>query len=339
MLFCSCGPWRPKAVQRRLTMTNAMLTRTITDRRAWTAATLDSPAAWYCPLTDRSLAALDESIRAQRRQPQPTTTVFLTPQQRARCGDDLLPARDALENGRGFIIIDRVPLDRYSRDEAQDLYWLVGQALGRPFEQNIQGTLLYDVRDTGQDLSKGARFSVTNYESSFHTDNSFGEEVLDYVGLLCLCAAKSGGQSQVQSGFAVHNELLARHRDCLRALYEPFHIERRGGVREGEGPTIRSPVIAWNGKDLLFRYLRYWIETGQQRAGLPLTVEQVNALDTLDAVMRRPELQAEFSLEPGQMFFINNRWILHNRTAFEDYPEIERRRHLVRLWLKRPELF
>jgi hypothetical protein len=33
------------------------------------------------------------------------------------------------------------------------------------------------------------------------------------------------------------------------------------------------------------------------------------------------------------MFFINNRWILHNRTAFEDDPAPERRRHYVRLWL------
>src|SRR5918911_340137 len=89
------------------------------------------------------------------------------------------------------------------------LYWLVGQLLGRPFVQNVQGTLLYDVRDTGQDVRYGARFSVTNAESSFHTDNSFGDTVLDYVGLLCLNAARSGGLSQLVSGYAVRDELLA----------------------------------------------------------------------------------------------------------------------------------
>ena len=46
-----------------------------------------------------------------------------------------------------------------------------------------------------------------------------------------------------------------------------------------------------------------------------------------------PDLRVEFSLEPGQMYFINNRWILHNRTAFVDHAELEQRRHLVRLWL------
>jgi alpha-ketoglutarate-dependent taurine dioxygenase len=50
--------------------------------------------------------------------------------------------------------------------------------------------------------------------------------------------------------------------------------------------------------------------------------------------MYEPELRVEFLLGPGQMLFANNRWTLHNRTAFEDYPEPERRRHLVRLWLR-----
>ena len=77
------------------------------------------------------------------------------------------------------------------------MYWLVGQLLGRPIAQNVQGTLLYDVADYGQDVRQGARFSVTNAESSFHTDNSFGEEIADYVGLLCLNPARSGGLSQL----------------------------------------------------------------------------------------------------------------------------------------------
>jgi hypothetical protein len=38
-------------------------------------------------------------------------------------------------------------------------------------------------------------------------------------------------------------------------------------------------------------------------------------------------------MRAGEMLFLNNRWLLHNRTAFQDYPEPERRRHLVRLWL------
>ena len=62
---------------------------------------------------------------------------------------------------------------------------------------------------------QGARFSVTNAESSFHNDNSFGDPLPDLVGLLCLHTAKSGGQSQLISGYALHNELRENHPDAL----------------------------------------------------------------------------------------------------------------------------
>jgi len=241
--------------------------------------------------------------------------------------------RTALEWGRGFSIIRGPRSDRYSPEEKMVCYWLIGQLLGRPIEQNVQGTLLYDVRDTGQDVRYGARFSVTNAESSFHTDNSFGSGVADYVGLLCLQSAKSGGLSQVVSGYTVHNELLARHPGALEMLYQQWHIDRRGGVRPGEGPTVQYPVIAWDGHGLTYRYLRFWIESGHDRIGQPLSTSQRRALDALDEVANDPGLRVEFALKPGDLFFINNRWILHNRTAFEDHPEPERR-HLVRLWLR-----
>jgi len=180
----------------------------------------------------------------------------------------------------------------------------------------------------------GARFSVTNAESSFHTDNSFGSEVLDYVGLLCLRPARSGGLSQVVSGLSVHNVLREWHPEALATLYRPFHVDRRGGVRPGEAPTARAPVFEQHGRGLVLRYLRYWIHAGHEKAGVPLTAEQRAALDALDRAAADPALRAEFALRAGQIYFTNNRWILHNRTAFEDHAEPARRRHLVRLWLR-----
>ena len=240
----------------------------------------------------------------------------------------------ALEQGRGYAVIDGLPAERYTFDESQALYWLVGQLLAEPFTQNVEGTLLYDVRDTGRDVAEGARFSVTNYESSFHTDNSFGSDVLDYVGLLCWQTAKSGGMSQVVSGFAVCRALEEEFPQALAVLQQPFHVDRRGGLRPGETATAYFPIIERQRGDLLLRYLRYWIEDGHQKIGQPLSAGQKQALDQFDAVANRRELRVEFMLQPGQMFFINNRWILHNRTAFEDHAELERRRHYVRLWLR-----
>ena len=159
--------------------------------------------------------------------------------------------------------------------------------------------------------------------------------MLDYVGLLCLNTAKSGGLSQLVSGHAVQQELLAHHRHAWEILRQPFHVDRRGGVPPGEQPTIRFPVLADWEQGLLVRYLRCWMKAGHEKAGLPLTSAQVDALDVLDRVAAEPRLRVEFMLRPGEMLFVNNRWILHNRTAFEDFAEPERQRHYVRLWLQR----
>lgn len=307
-----------------------MLTNTMRDQRAWIAATIGDSELWHYPLSDDCLSAIDQYLWQR---PQPITELGVPDDLRAACADDFAPALNALESGRGFVIIEGLPLERYPAQQAQAIYWLIGQMLGCPIEQNVQGTLLYDVRDTGQDVAQGARFSVTNRESSFHTDNSFGE-VTDYIGLLCLQTAKSGGVNQVVSGYTIVNELAEKHPDVLEVLSQPFHVDRRGGVKEGASPTVRVPVIERAGDTLIFRYLRYWIEVGHEKAGEPLTAEQVRALDVLDETMPRRDLIAQFSLQRGQMFFMNNRWLLHNRTAFEDYTELERRRHYVRLWLK-----
>jgi hypothetical protein len=132
--------------------------------------------------------------------------------------------------------------------------------------------------------------------------------------------------------------LSARHPEALAVLARPFHIDRRGGSRPGEAPTAQFPILGRDQTGLVFRYLRYWIEAGHERAAQPLTPAQTAALNALDGVLADPALRVEFYLRGGEMFFINNRWLLHNRTAFDDFEEPHRRRHLVRLWLARDPL-
>jgi hypothetical protein len=40
--------------------------------------------------------------------------------------------------------------------------------------------------------------------------------------------------------------------------------------------------------------------------------------------------------EPGDLQLVNNHTCFHARTAFEDWPEPERCRHLLRMWLSVP---
>jgi TfdA family taurine catabolism dioxygenase TauD len=56
----------------------------------------------------------------------------------------------------------------------------------------------------------------------------------------------------------------------------------------------------------------------------------------LDQLANNPNLGLTMELQPGDIQLVHNHTILHDRTAFEDYPEPERKRHLLRLWLAPP---
>jgi alpha-ketoglutarate-dependent taurine dioxygenase len=65
-----------------------------------------------------------------------------------------------------------------------------------------------------------------------------------------------------------------------------------------------------------------------------LTQADADALDFLESVFHRKELAVTFQMERGDMQFVNNRFVLHSRTAFEDHAEPDRRRHFLRLWMR-----
>jgi alpha-ketoglutarate-dependent taurine dioxygenase len=289
----------------------------LADARAWRGDSL--AAAWRFGLSAECLAAL----AGGGDRPDP------------HCLAAMQPVAMALEEGPGFAVIEGLGLERYGREGIRAAYWALGRCLGEPLEQNVEGDLLYDVRDTGRDVAEGARFSVTNAESTFHIDSAFSPQIPDYVGLLCLRSARTGGQSQLVSAYALHDALLEECPEVLDALYGDFCFDRRGQYQAGEDPVHRAPILAWDGRELTMRYLRYYIEVGHERAEVALNEEQTRALAVVEGLLQRPEFRVEFALEPGQMLFTNNHWILHNRTAFEDFADPELRRHYVRLWLGR----
>jgi hypothetical protein len=73
------------------------------------------------------------------------------------------------------------------------------------------------------------------------------------------------------------------------------------------------------------------IEFAQATTGIALSAVEVEAFDIVDGLIE--ELRLDIDFETGDMQFLNNYSIMHSRTAFEDYPEPERKRHLLRVWL------
>ena len=300
---------------------------------AWTASTLPTGAG-RLTLDASCLAELDAVVEQLRANPLPVLALHPRDFALDACRATMTRVKQMLDGGPGFVVVDRLPLDRITRDEAGRLYWLLASMLARPVAQKWDGTMVYDVRDTGRPPGNGVRPDLTNYEQSFHTDNSYNLCPPEYVGLLCLGTAMEGGIHRVVSFLSAHNEMLARHAALLPRLYQPFCFDRQREHAPDDAMVIRHPLFDWDGRRLTARLSRFQVVNGQQLAGEPLDADGQAALEAFDAVMAEPGLAWEHEFVAGQIQLVNNRQLGHKRTAFRDWPEPERKRHLVRLWLR-----
>ena len=110
--------------------------------------------------------------------------------------------------------------------------------------------------------------------------------------------------------------------------------DRRGEEQPGELPFFSIPVFNWHAGRMSAIYQRQYLDSAQRFALAPrLAPIDIEALDLLDALADDPALHFLMRLEPGDIQLVHNHTLLHDRTAFTDWPEPERRRHLLRLWL------
>ena len=236
---------------------------------------------------------------------------------------------DEVLNGRGFVLIKSLPLHRWSGRQAALAFLTIGVHLGNLRMQNAQGHLLGHVRDMGRSSDDpNTRIYQTRERQTHHTDSC------DVVALLCLSPAKKGGLSSLVSSTTIFNEMRRRRPDLLKVLMEPIETDRRGEIPEGSKPYFTIPVFNYHEGLVSVIYQRQYIESARRFAGVPpLTPLQIEALDLLDQLANDPNLNLTMEFEPGDIQLVHNHTILHDRTAFEDYPEPERKRHLLRLWL------
>lgn len=247
-------------------------------------------------------------------------------------GPRLKQSLDEVLNGRGFVLIRRLPVERWTRRQAAIAFLIIGAQLGNLRMQNAEGHLLGHVRDMGRSSDDpNTRIYQTRERQTFHTDSC------DVVGLLCLQTAKSGGLSSLVSSTTIFNEMQRRRPDLLNVLMQPIETDRRGEVPEGGKPYFNIPVFNCHNGLVSTIYQRQYIESARRFPGVaPLTPLYIEALNLFDELANDPQLNLTMELQPGDIQLVHNHTILHDRTAFEDYPEPERKRHLLRLWLAPP---
>jgi alpha-ketoglutarate-dependent taurine dioxygenase len=289
---------------------------------------------WLVPLPPRCAEELDAVVDRLRRDPPAASLPAPDRFALAACAELMAAVRHRLLAGIGLAVVDRVPVERYTVEENRALCWILTQLLGRPVAQKWDGTLLYDVRDTGKALGYGVRRSVTNEELRFHTDGAWLERPPELVGLYCLNPAREGGVSRFVSLGTVDDELAVRHPGVRRRLHRPFPWDRQAEHTPGDDKVAWQPILQWKDGRSLVRVNEHLIATGAALAGAPLDAEGEEALRAMREVMEAPELSVELRIERGQLQYLHNHEYAHSRTDFHDAPEPHLKRHLIRVWTR-----
>lgn len=299
----------------------------------WYGRDLADRDDWIYRLSGEDVGEIDAAVETVRRRGTPMGAVTRAEFPLGRFGATLDALRDEVVNGRGFVLLRGLPVEQWSREVAALAYWGIGAYFGRAVSQNAQGHLLGHVKDLGRDPAKpDTRIYQTKARHRYHTDSC------DIVALLCLRPAKQGGASSLVSSTTIYNEMLDCRPDLVAELLRPLCVDRKGEIPEGKRPFYEMAVFHWHAGLLSTIYARDFIEGGQRfPEAARLTDRQIEAMDLLDQLAADPALRLDMTLEPGDMQFLHNHQILHARTAYEDHPEPERRRHLLRLWLSPPD--
>jgi hypothetical protein len=284
---------------------------------------------WTYQLSAIDIAELDAALAAAEQQGLDVLDITREGFPLPTLGKTLDRIQDNLQQGVGFAMIRGVPVQRYSREQAAIAYFGIGAYLGEAVSQNARGHALGHVYDLGVDATLPlGRGYQTSQKLNFHTDPA------DIVGLLCLKKAKAGGLSSIVSSGAVFNAMLTKRPDLVQVLTETLYRDRRGEIPDGREPWYRLPVFNFRDGNMTTNYVRSTIEKAQRFENLPrLTETQRDAFALLEEIAADPRMVLNIEFEPGDIQFLNDHYIMHSRTAYQDFEEPEQRRHLLRLWL------
>ena len=296
----------------------------------WRAGDVADPDGWTLRLTADHHAELDAALAQARAATDDVLEVTAADFPLPTLGPLLDGFAAELIDGRGFGVLSAIDVDRLGPEDASWVYWGIGMHLGDPWPQNAKGHLLGDVKDQGKSVDDPtARGNeIGGHSLRFHSDGS------DLVGLLCLDAGASGGESLVSNALLAHNELARTDPELTAVLYESLPYDYRGEERPGGKPFYGIPAFTRHHDRLFVRYIRPFIEASQRHDGAPrLSDEQVAAMDAYDALVYDRANRVEMRLQPGEMQFVNNYHVLHGRKAYVDDAAAGRVRWLKRVWL------
>ena len=300
--------------------------------QVWNAQTFAALDSWRFVVPDRVIDNLDTVAREARANQLDQDTFDYDATDFPALHAFGSAIADSMRKGTGVAQVKGMPVGRYSTEELKVLFLVIGRHIGLIGPQAPRKRGIGEVMDIETPGPK---------EFYYHRGGALPMHMdpVDAVGLLTIRKAKRGGVSGIASSMAVHNEILQQRPDLLALLYRGFKNRRRESRVSAGGSRLTDhhvPVYADIGGEVICSYLPQPINMAVDEGLMTLDEQERAALAIMDETAERPDLIYQMDLEPGDLQFLNNRVTLHNRGDYEDWPEVERRRLLLRLWLTMP---
>lgn len=307
----------------------------ITGPAVWDRKQIEADKSWVFNISKQTLEELNQAVK----QLVGTETDFAKLTQ----ADFPLPSfsqmagaiTNVLGFGRGLAKLSGFDIANYTVEEAKLAYFGISLHLGIPVSQSYRGDYIGEVIDK-QDPSDRRPYH-NGGEFIMHRDPT-----ADIVGLMSIRKGKNGGLSRVMSAAAVHNVLLEEKPELMHTLYQGYPYMRTTPDR---GDTelytpYKIPVFKFADQgEFIAHYIPGFSEFYQERDKIPSDHIEVTAQTALkDVLWNRPELYLETMLQPGDMQFVNNRFLMHARTDYEDWEDSAKYRLLLRIWMQLPGL-
>ena len=307
------------------------LLRLVDGPAVWYASDLCDDETWIWRLNAEDLLEINAALKSVQQCGKSMPTLCCEDFPLPTLGPRLAAAAHDLDIGQGVLLIKGLDIGSYYEDEISDIYLGMGRYLGRPVAQNAAGALIGNIRDSGRTIGeKNVRGYTTKNRMLSHCDP------MDIVSLLCINPAKMGGQSLIASTCAIYNEVCRTHPEYLPTLFQGYHYDLRGEGPTGDPDEVtgnRVPVFSWWQGQMSCRFHGRSIREGMKKAGQPLQGIDADAVDFVELLAVDERFRFNMDLEQGDIQILNNYAVLHARDEFEDWPEQERRRHLLRLWI------
>lgn len=296
----------------------------ITEPCAWTPADLAEEKSWEFSLSDAEIGDLTTALAKTRETPlaRIEKADFPLP----NCEATLAGLRTQLAAGRGFALLHGFPVDGFSREEIERMYWGFCAHLGVGLTQNGDASLIHYVTEGKLRPSQGTRSVGNPGRVTMHVDLS------DAVSLLCVRQPEDSPKSRLTSSMTVHNHILEQRPDALPRLYQGFVWDRQNEHGPGESPTTDYPVPVFSHQNgvVSCRYNRTWMRKAVERISDGFSPEDAEILDLFDEIAHANVF--EFDFNPGDVQFANNYTMLHGRAPHAPAQTEDTTRLLMRIW-------